>query len=238
MSRYLLTPHTYLCITDDHAVFLDLKRDKYIGIGRAQMEALAASLKGWPQKLFPASQNGAGQEPAPVLSKLEAAGMLTTDPAVGKEATPPVVPRPDSTLVEPDLEARAHYTFAHVMHFLASAALATFALRVLRIEGAVRRVRARKQAAQPIRHEIDLEAARELVSAYFHLRPWLFGARNACLFDSLVLVEFLARHGLFATWVFGVETGPFSAHCWVQEGTTVFNDTPEHVRRYTPILAV
>jgi hypothetical protein len=35
-----------------------------------------------------------------------------------------------------------------------------------------------------------------------------------------------------------VQTKPFAAHCWVQQGDVVFNDTPEHVRRYTPILAV
>ena len=40
MSQYLLAPHVYLCVTDDHVVLLDLKRDKYVGVGRAQMRAL------------------------------------------------------------------------------------------------------------------------------------------------------------------------------------------------------
>lgn len=48
MSQYLLASHVYLCVTDDHVVLLDLKRDKYLGVGRGQMKALAACVKGWP----------------------------------------------------------------------------------------------------------------------------------------------------------------------------------------------
>jgi hypothetical protein len=56
MREYLLSPHVYLCITDDHAVLLDLQRDKYVGVGRAQMNALAARVLGWPA---PAGENAA-----------------------------------------------------------------------------------------------------------------------------------------------------------------------------------
>ncbi|HCY01912.1 MAG TPA: lasso peptide biosynthesis B2 protein, partial [Erythrobacter sp.] len=31
---------------------------------------------------------------------------------------------------------------------------------------------------------------------------------------------------------------PFGAHCWVQHGEAVLNDTAEEVLRYTPILVV
>jgi hypothetical protein len=36
--------------------------------------------------------------------------------------------------------------------------------------------------------------------------------------------------------VFGVQARPFAAHCWVQKGEVVFNDTVEHVSGYTPIM--
>jgi hypothetical protein len=86
--------------------------------------------------------------------------------------------------------------------------------------------------------QLDLVAARKAVGAFIRLRPLLFGAQDACLFDSLALVRFLATYGLFPMCVIGVQTGPFAAHCWVQHGDVVFNDEPEYVRRFTPILAV
>jgi hypothetical protein len=35
-----------------------------------------------------------------------------------------------------------------------------------------------------------------------------------------------------------VQTRPFAAHCWVQHGDIVCNDTVEHVSGYTPIMVV
>ncbi|HVZ34530.1 MAG TPA: lasso peptide biosynthesis B2 protein, partial [Polyangiaceae bacterium] len=60
----------------------------------------------------------------------------------------------------------------------------------------------------------------------------------ACLFDSLVLAEFLRRRGVRATLVIGISTVPFAAHACVQFGDLVLNDTVEKVQGYTPILAV
>lgn len=57
-----------------------------------------------------------------------------------------------------------------------------------------------------------------------------------CLVRSFVLKRFLARAGLGADWVFGVATWPFRAHCWLQAGDVVLDDTVEHVAGYTPIL--
>jgi hypothetical protein len=53
-----------------------------------------------------------------------------------------------------------------------------------------------------------------------------------------LLLEFLAARGLAADWVFGVRTWPFSAHCWVQAGGIVLNDTVERVAPYRQILRV
>jgi hypothetical protein len=111
------------------------------------------------------------------------------------------------------------------------------ALRWRPIASVVAKVKSRKPrcgAAQTL----DLGAACKLVATFVHLRPLLFTTRDACLADSLSLVKFLSYYGIFPTWVFGVQTGPFAAHCWVQEGELVFNDTPDHVRRFTPILAI
>jgi hypothetical protein len=43
---------------------------------------------------------------------------------------------------------------------------------------------------------------------------------------------------VFPRWVFGVQSRPFAAHCWLQLGGVVLNDTVDHVKRYTPIMVV
>jgi len=234
MQRYFLAPHVYSCVTDDHVVLLDLQRDKYVGVGRDQMGPLAARVSGWPSAAEPDSRPNARTDA--VLAKMLDAGMLTTDPAIGKEARPIQVPRPDQPLAQPDLESRPVVTPLHVLRFLLASAVTALALRLRGIDSVIAKVRSRK--ARRASSSVDLDAARAATEAYIRLRPLLFGAQDACLYDSLALVRFLSYYDLFPTCVIGVQTGPFCAHCWVQEGAVVFNDVPEYVRRFTPILAV
>lgn len=239
---YLLASHVYVCITDDHGVLLDLKRDKYVGIARGQMKALAACVKGWPG----AGEDGASAQSSPFIKNLLTSGVLTTDSARGKAAQPVAVPRPEKTLTRPDLamsadadlfEMRPAINSGHLVNFLRASIAARLALRWRPIASVVAKVRARKVFSGAT-HSADPEAIRALVAAFVYLRPLLFTTKDACLADSLALVLFLAHYRLFPNWVFGVQTGPFAAHCWVQDNDVVLNDTPDHVRRYTPILVV
>ncbi|WP_372784596.1 lasso peptide biosynthesis B2 protein [Phenylobacterium sp.] len=66
---------------------------------------------------------------------------------------------------------------------------------------------------------------------------WL-PAPGKCLVRSFLLLRFLQRSGADAIWVFGVETWPFEAHCWLQKGEVVLDDRPERVAAYEPIHAV
>jgi hypothetical protein len=59
-----------------------------------------------------------------------------------------------------------------------------------------------------------------------------------CLFDSLALLEFLLHYGVQADWIFGVASDPFAAHCWLQRGNVLLNDSLDRVTGFYPILAV
>jgi hypothetical protein len=61
---------------------------------------------------------------------------------------------------------------------------------------------------------------------------------RVCLHDSLAMKAYLRRRGVASSLVFGVALNPFSAHCWLQIGSTVLNDTLDRAVRHTPILAV
>jgi hypothetical protein len=62
--------------------------------------------------------------------------------------------------------------------------------------------------------------------------------QGECLFRASLLLAYLRLDGRDASWVFGVRTYPFQAHCWLQVGDMVLNDAVERICGYTPIFAV
>jgi hypothetical protein len=59
-----------------------------------------------------------------------------------------------------------------------------------------------------------------------------------CLLRAFMLRRVLHRHGHPHDWVFGVTLWPFKAHCWLQSGGLVLDDTVENVAAYRPIMVV
>ena len=90
---------------------------------------------------------------------------------------------------------------------------------------------------QPPGGSPDLARVSAVVTAFQAMSPWL-PRQGACLFRASVLLRALRHAGENATWVFGVRTWPFSAHCWLQIADCVLDDDPERVALYTPIMAV
>lgn len=232
-QQYWLSPHVHVCVTDDYAVALDLRRDKYIGIGREHLPALAAAVADWPVTAASNAQPSALSKV--LLEQMLAAGLLTTDAPVGGAPRTRVVSQARLAATEADLEYRPVITARNVAQVLIAAARAKVLLKWRPIETVVARVRRRKENAGS---RFDLEAARPLIEAFLYLRPLFFTTKDECLFDSLVLVELLARNHLFPDWLFGVSTHPFRAHSWVQADDRVLNDLPERISQFTPILAV
>lgn len=91
-------------------------------------------------------------------------------------------------------------------------------------------------APAPIKHvqEIGTEE-RDAVRAYLVWRR-RFPVAASCLLDSLAMLIFLRRLGQPAMLVVGVSDKPFTAHCWLQDGHVVLNDTVENVADFVPIL--
>jgi hypothetical protein len=244
MQSYFLAPHIYSCVTEDHVVFLDLERDKYVGVAREQVSALARRVRGWPG--IGGAQPGTasdGRTPSSraesVFAKMVAAGMLTTDPMIGKDARPLDIPAASEPLIEPDLEWRPPIGFLDVVRFLVASALTSLSLHLLPLRAVMTGVIRRKAEGLAFRGPpVNIAVARRATEAFIRMRPLLFGAQDACLYDSLALTRFLSYYGQYPACVIGVQTGPFGAHCWVQEAGFVFNDAPEYVRRFTPIFAV
>jgi hypothetical protein len=240
MGRYSLADHVFVCVNDDHVVLLDVKQDRYWALEAASTAPLGGLVPGWPVKPLNAPVAGSSdpEQARQVAEALMEQGILSDSETAGKDATPVSVPRPTVELLSSDEYRRVAVDFRAVRNLIAAAISAKVALRLGKFERAVQKFKDRKRAAGGRTQSLDFDRARRLVEQFFKLRVFLFTSRSECLFDSLSLLNFLARYGIQADWAFGVQARPFAAHCWVQLGDIVFNDTIEHVSGYTPIMTV
>jgi hypothetical protein len=132
-----------------------------------------------------------------------------------------------------------HIRLGHVLRFLQSLLTAIVLLRTRRFIDVVNRARRRKE-----RHDshgnsmFDPATGRALLSAFFHIRAFLYAPKARCLLDSLTLIEFLAHYDQYPDWVIGVQIKPFGSHSWVQHGQSVLNGTPTYVRSYDSIVVI
>jgi hypothetical protein len=85
---------------------------------------------------------------------------------------------------------------------------------------------------------IEAPASESLVSLVQAFQAWLPWTpfQGVCLYRSYMLLRRLRADGFEALWMFGVRTWPFEAHCWLQVGDVVLDDTAERIGAYTPIL--
>jgi hypothetical protein len=234
MGCYGLARHVFVCRDEDYIVVLDLKRDRYFSLEAAQTAPLACVLPGWPSDAPQISPSEAAV--LTVVAPLLRQGWLLEASASSKDATPAKISVPVAELTEGVTPADAKLGLRMVIAFVVSSIFAKLALRFWPFERVVRRVANRKARHASQSPPLDLQRARRLVAAFEHMRVFLFSARQECLYDSLAVLEFLASHGEFPSWVFGVRARPFAAHCWVQYAEVVFNDTVEHVSTYVPIM--
>jgi hypothetical protein len=223
----------YICVAGGQVVLLDLVRDQYIAV--LPPHRLARWVRGWP------APAGPGPLPAaqdPVLSRLLASGMLAGGADAGKDAAPVSIRRAPAALVEPDFESRPRVTLTQLLRLVSAHVRARWQRTrwpMGRIVSAMAAARARPQTSAG---NTGLASLRGDVAAFLHLRPLLYTVQDGCLLDCLTLLHYLAPRGIFPEWVFGVQADPFLAHCWLQQGDFVFNDHPDRVRPFTPILVV
>jgi hypothetical protein len=236
---FFLQSHVFICRGKRHWVILDVNRDKYLCVDRRQFETLGPSLKGWEEATSPGRP-----DPPPVCEDAVAlAGnlldldILSDRATQAKDARPTAYPLPTEA-IDPDSPVSSRRSAgSHAGSFFSNSARASRELRRQRFQLTVEAVRARKSLNASRAGGADFERTRALVSVFARLR--LFYPRSyLCLFDSLALIHFLARFGVYPDWVFGVNADPFEAHCWVQAGNVVLNDTVARVSAFTPIMVV
>lgn len=237
----LLQEDVYVCFTGRHYVFLDLHTDKYTCIAESQARLLAPMLRGESSiteittEATLNSDTSAGED---IAYALMGQGLLTEDPNTGKEISKLSIEVPSSVLRTVDNYARPSIRAHHILNFFRAAIDAKISLRNFTIRHVVRKAQRRKLLNGIKNHfSTPRDKAQDLVGIFNVLRPF-FPANYLCLFDSLSMLNFLAYYRVYPTWVFGVQTEPWSAHCWVQAGSIVYNDSVERTEPHTPIMAI
>src|ERR1700730_14645559 len=163
MSRYLLSAHSYVCVADEHAVFLDLKRDKYTAVEPDDVRVLSSLVRGGPASAEP--DNTAVTAPiesdAAITRMLLDEGLLTESATAGKEATP-VALTPVTTTIDDVRGSFPRMDFRDFANFVAAWISITVTLRCFSLNYHVRRVKKRKRRMQRAEHAFDIEQAHRL----------------------------------------------------------------------------
>jgi hypothetical protein len=236
MPRLHLPGHAHCCFTDDGAVLLDLRADRYSVIPRTEARTLAW-LFGDRTADTASTQIHASGAAQSVAATLLQRGLVTYDRERGRPFEPLTVDLTcrvllDGAIFQPRMRTR------DVFRFLRSSVVVRNALRAHSFQYAIERLRQRKASSNQADAAFDLERATTLVQIARRIRPFIFTAHKQCLYDSLVLAEFLALYALYPCVIVGVATQPFRAHCWVQHSGMAFNSDGEDVTQYTPILSI
>ena len=225
-TPFYLSNHTFFCLADNHYVFLDLRNDEYMCLGRAQTEEFREMLDG----------SRPLDDDSVIVKTLLDKHLFVEDEADGKQPIPETVESPSASLITGAADRpRPAIRPLHVLRFFAASGAASWNLRFQSIEDTVRKVERRKLANRDV--PADRSRVIELFTIFQALRPY-YPRPYLCLFDSLALVHFMARFGVFPEWVYGVKLEPWGAHCWVQSHDLVVNDIVDNVNGYTPIMSI
>lgn len=219
MTRLRLREDVFMARADGLLIFLDLKADRYF--------ALAAELSA---QLAPLIEVGGAEPDLDVVRRLRKAGAAADDGDEGARDFFITRHRQANEGVPNSGTTPALALGAAFCRLRASELLKRRHLSEVTRDRRLARVRNRTRAAAD-------ENVRSVSSKFVAARA-LRGGRDACLKEALALLLFLGAEGSRADWVFGVKGAPFAAHCWVQLGETVLNDSVDNVRAYTPIMVV
>lgn len=221
---YRLRDNVSYCRVHDHLVFLDLHRDLYFRLPRHMEAVFLACLRGDTQQAADADEL---VRLGLVTSDSRAASRMTNpdrDPAVrsGVEEEP-AIPRLDLPVA------------VEVLWIVSATQLQLKTRRLAHVIGSL--VDHRQRSATGVVPATDGASLLQAASLFRRARLYV-PIETRCLLDSLSLLRFLSRRHMYAKLVLGVSDDPFSAHCWVQAGGWVLNDTMGNAMAYTPIREI
>lgn len=210
MQRTMFSKIAY-CLCGDQAIFLDVGADRYFTLPASQNRAFLLQLKDSTDL----SHDGSA-----------AARILVESAEPCRNIAPPThsATGRSKTRANPLWVVRTALAYIADKARLKRRGLA----HVLQLSANRRQSRPQASAAQTY----------DSISAAFAALEPVFGKAENCLPRSIAFHALARAGGHAPSLVIGVKRDPFAAHCWVQDGNCVLNDSAEHVRIFTPILVI
>ena len=209
------------CEAGGRFLFLDLGRNRYFALEPEAEQTFRSVV--------------ARDAPAPGdrarLDRLVESGLLAPADWDARPNPCPAPPAPECSLLEENLHAGS---FA-LAHALCRLALGVLVLKLRPLSAILARLQDRKRTIEPCESD---DAALLDVAAAFSRSGLIAAPLDQCLPRSIAITHALLDRHIAPLLVVGVRLKPFGAHCWVQHGSTVVNETVDNVRNFTPILVV
>lgn len=225
--RYQLRDQLSFCRVDDKLVFLDVQNDRYFRLPAVSERAFSLYIDG-------------AESTEAQIRHLVHQGILVETHNAARSDPEPTIHCPRRSAVE---KASITQQFDAAAYFEVFALVASTRWRLRRkqlvdILGELVANRQRKatssgQVGSDLEEENLINAAQVFRSARLYVPM-----ETSCLLDSISMVKFLTRRGLFANIVFAITLDPFSAHCWVQSRDLALNETITDANALTPIRMV
>lgn len=223
--NYALRPGLSFCTSGERTVFLDLNAGRYFALATDRYEAFQR----WAMGFSPVEADHTQ------LGKLAQSGILILvdeqPPPLGATNVQTASPQRELDLRETNLSLPA------VTSAVAARLLWAWRARHWPMSRMVQALRRPADGGSVILSQPDGLKLRKTMRA-FEIADLLLGSQDRCLERSLALAATCRKQGLPVSLVIGVQTDPFSAHCWVQDGTFVLNERPDRAQMFTPILAI
>lgn len=227
-TSYRLREGLSYCRVDGKVIFLDIQNDRYFRLSDGAETAFTAFVDG-------------GRISATEFASLTKNHILSTVSQPGsKEPSASVTPLPTRSAIE--LSDPSGSINLRLLLEVATSVLATWwMLKTRRLTDVIDNlVGYRRKHAEGSTSETEAghqpRICKEAIS--FHRARLYVPIRTSCLLDSVALSRFLSRRRVGTSLVFGITRVPFAAHCWVQFGDIVLNDTVGNVTSHTTIRVV
>ena len=230
---YFLARHVYAARVESVVILLDSKLDDYILIESHLATNFVALLSDGAALHHHRSRSDEFQS---LVEELCDRSLITSDLCCGKPLEFLDMIANGLEIPGPRIDALPKIRLHDITAMAAAVIRAFFLLKIRDIHAAIQYVR--KLQTRGLSHRSSARDPSELVEIYHRVRPIFYSSKDQCLFNSLVLIIFLAKHSIYPSWCFGVKINPFLAHCWVEDEQWLYNDQYMRTYRYTPIMRI
>lgn len=221
-EHFALRDGVSFCECADRLIFLDVERDRYFALSSAAEFAFR-------QVYRERELDGASQMAVEQLAK---SGVLAPAAKYTKLQPCPAPPVARTSLTP----NKDQFSSGALVHAMARLALSSAESKLMPLRSRIAQLRRRKSAITPSYTESRGTLAQ--IASVFRFSGLVITPHDRCLPRSIALAHTLLDRRIAPTFVFGVRLQPFGAHCWVQVGDCLLNESIDEVRNFTPILVV